>query len=58
MLQHQVFTEEFKRDAVRLAKECGNTAAVVRDLGRNESFLSNGMRAFYFAASHCWNCAS
>ena len=34
------FTEEFKQDAVRLAKERGNTSAVARDLGINESLLS------------------
>ncbi len=31
------FTEEFKRDAVRLAIERGNVSAVARDLGINES---------------------
>jgi transposase len=40
MQQRRVFTEEFKRDAVRLAKERGNTSAVARDLGINESLLS------------------
>ena len=40
MPQRRVFTEEFKRDAVRLAKERGNTSAVARDLGINESLLS------------------
>jgi len=40
MQQRRVFTEQFKRDAVRLAKERGNTAAVARDLGINESLLS------------------
>ena len=36
----RVFTEEFKRDAVRLAKERGNTSEVARDLGVHESVLS------------------
>jgi len=40
MQQRRVFTEEFKRDAVRLAQERGNTSAVARDLGINESLLS------------------
>lgn len=40
MQQRRVFTEEFKRDAVRLAKERGNTSAVARDLGIHESLLS------------------
>lgn len=35
----RVFTEEFKRDAVRLAKERGNTSQVARDLGVHESVL-------------------
>lgn len=40
MQPRRVFTEEFKRDAVRLAKERGNTAQVARDLGINEGVLS------------------
>ena len=39
-MQRRVFTEEFKHDAVRLAKERGNTSAVARDLGIHESLLS------------------
>jgi transposase len=33
MTQRKVFTEEFKRDAVRLAKERGNIAQTARELG-------------------------
>ena len=44
MQQRRVFTEEFKRDAVRLAKERGNTSAVARDLGIHESLLSKWKR--------------
>jgi transposase len=40
MQQRRTFTEAFKRDAVRLAKERGNTSAVARDLGIHESLLS------------------
>jgi transposase len=40
MQQRRVFTEEFKREAVRLAKERGNTSAVARDLNIHESLLS------------------
>ena len=40
MQQRRVYTEEFKRDAVRLAKERGNLCAVARDLGINESLLT------------------
>ena len=38
------FTEEFKRDAVRLAIERGNVSAVARDLGINESVLNRWKR--------------
>jgi transposase len=38
------FTEEFKRDAVRLASERGNVSAVARDLGINESVLNRWKR--------------
>ena len=38
------FTEEFKRDAVRLAVERGNVSAVARDLGINESVLNRWKR--------------
>ena len=33
------FTEEFKREAIRLAIERGNLSAVARDLGINDSIL-------------------
>jgi len=33
------FTEEFKREAVRLAQERGNLSAVARDLGIEDSVL-------------------
>jgi transposase len=35
----RVFTEEFKREAVRLAEERGNVCAVARDLGIHETLL-------------------
>ena len=40
MQQRRVFTEDFKRDAVRLAKERGNLSAVARDLGIHDSLLT------------------
>lgn len=40
MTERRVFTEEFKRDAVRLANERGNISQVARDLGIHESLLS------------------
>ena len=42
--ERRVFTEEFKRDAVRLAKERGNTSQVARDLGVHESVLGRWKR--------------
>ena len=38
------FTEEFKREAVRLALKRGNVSAVARDLGINESVLNRWKR--------------
>ena len=38
--ERRVFTAEFKRDAVQLAKERGNISLVARDLGVHESVLS------------------
>lgn len=38
------FTEEFKREAVRLATERGNVSAVARDLGVGESCLNRWKR--------------
>ena len=39
--ERRVFTEGFKRDAVRLAKERGNISQTARDLGVHESVPSN-----------------
>ena len=33
------FTEEFKKEAIRLARERGNLSAVARDLGISDSIL-------------------
>lgn len=38
------FTEEFKREAVRLAVERGNVSAVARDMGVHESVLNRWKR--------------
>ena len=40
MSERLVFTEEVKRDAVRLAKERGRTSEVARDFGVHEGVLS------------------
>ncbi len=42
--ERRVFTEEFKRDAVRLAKERGNASQAARDLGVHESVLGRWKR--------------
>ena len=42
--ERRVFTEEFKRDAVRLAKERGNISRVANDLSVHESVLSRWKR--------------
>ena len=42
--ERRVFTEEFKKDAVRLAKERSNTSQVARDLGVHESVLGRWKR--------------
>jgi transposase len=39
MTVRKVFTEEFKRDAVKLAKERGNIAATARELGISDNTL-------------------
>jgi transposase len=39
MSSRKSYTEEFKREAVRLAEERGNTCAVARDLGICESMI-------------------
>lgn len=39
MMQRKVYTDEFKREAVRLAQERGNVSQVARDLGIEESIL-------------------
>jgi transposase len=36
-----IYTEEFKREAVRLAQERGNIAATARDLGISDTSLLN-----------------
>jgi transposase len=37
----KAFTEEFKREAVRLAKERGNISAAARDLGISDNTLQS-----------------
>lgn len=42
--ERRVFTDEFKREAVRLAIERGNVSETARQLGLNESILSRWKR--------------
>jgi transposase len=44
MTERRAYTEEFKRDAVRLATERGNISQVARDLGIHESLLCKWKR--------------
>lgn len=44
MVHRKVYTEEFKRDAVRLVRERNNLRQVARDLGIAESVLSRWKR--------------
>ena len=39
MAERKVYTDEFKREAVRLAKERGNIAQTARDLGNSDNTL-------------------
>jgi transposase len=41
MAGRKSFTEEFKREAVRLAKERGNISAAARDLGISDNTLQS-----------------
>ena len=43
--ERRVYTDEFKREAVRLAIERGNTAQTARDLGVNETVLQRWKKA-------------
>jgi len=45
MPARRVFTEEFKREAVRLAKESGNLCAAARDLGLCQTVLQRWKKA-------------
>ena len=44
MTERRSYSEEFKRDAVRLAEERGNLSQVARDLGIHESLLAKWRR--------------
>jgi transposase len=44
MVEQRVYSEEFKREAVRLAQERGNRAGVARELGLSDTVLSRWMK--------------
>lgn len=48
------YTEEFKREAVRLAKERGNIAAAARDLGVSDTSLENWKRQLEQTPEHAF----
>ena len=48
----RAFTEEFKREAVRLAIERGNVSAVARELGIHESVLNRWKSRLQQEAQH------
>ncbi len=48
----RVYTEEFKRDAVRLAQERGNLRATAIDLGVSETVLSRWKSALTQSAEN------
>lgn len=45
MSDRRVFTEQFKREAVRLAKESGNLSATARNLGVCQTVLQRWKKA-------------
>ena len=49
---NKTYTEEFKRDAVRLAGERGNVSAVARDLGIDSSNLRQWIKLVKSASDH------
>ena len=54
MTQRKSYTPEFKREAVRLAKERGNVAATARDLGISDTSLENWKRELAEAPEHAF----
>jgi len=44
MSKRKSYTDEFKREAVRLCEERGNISAVARDLGLDQSILRDWRR--------------
>ena len=48
----RVYTEEFKRDAVRMAQERGNLRATAIDLGLSETVLSRWKSALMQSAEN------
>ena len=51
MVERRSFTDEFKREAVRLAQERGNLAQTAKDLGVHESLLGKWRKRLATAPS-------
>ena len=51
MVDRRAFTDEFKREAVRLSQERGNVAQTARDLGLHSSLLQKWRKRLTTAAS-------
>ena len=54
MTERKSFTEEFKREAVRLAKERGNIRATARDLGISDNTLQNWKKQLEQTPEHAF----
>jgi len=54
MTTRKSFTEEFKREAVRLAKERGNIRATARDLGISDNTLQNWKKQLEQTPDHAF----
>lgn len=52
MIERRVFTQEFKREAVRLAQERGNLSATARDLGVCPTVLQRWKKALQAAPAN------
>lgn len=46
MTTRKTYTEEFKREAIKLAKDKGNISAAARDLGLGANTLQNWKKQF------------
>lgn len=52
MTVRKSFTEEFKREAIRLAQERGNLSATARDLGISDNTLHSWKKQLQQTSAH------